>query len=124
MAVDLLNPNLGISTLLPEAPLEHLPETDDFVAVGRSSDLSALQEYKHSLAGHGFERSVSQSFIPKVASDELLRPAVFNNLLQSAAEKLSASEDPQLRRFVRDDLAPLEQNRELLQAYLGLMMGA
>ncbi|MBO8416310.1 MAG: hypothetical protein IAB19_08030 [Proteobacteria bacterium] len=124
MAVDLLNPNLGISTLLPEAPLHHLPETDDYSSVGRNLDLSALQEYKLSLSGHGFERTISQSFIPKVASDELLRPAVFNNLLQSAAGKLAASDDPKLRRFVREDLAPLEQNKELLQAYLGLMMEA
>lgn len=124
MAVDLLNPNLGISTLLPEAPLDHLPETDDYNSVGRNADLSALQEYKLSLSGHGFERSISQSFIPKVASDELLRPAVFNNLLHSAASKLAASDDPKLRRFAREDLAPLEQNKELLQAYLGLMMEA
>lgn len=123
MAVDLLNSNLGISSVLPQAENVHLPSADDYGSIGSSESLTEVAAYKLSVAPNGFARETAAPFSPRIASDELLRPAVFNNSLNSAMEKLSTIHDADVRRFVREDLQPLAENRELLQAYLNMMVG-
>lgn len=43
--------------------------------------------------------------------------------LQGALTALRDSDKPAVRAFVRDELAPLLENTELLRAYTGLMVG-
>lgn len=121
MAVDLLNPNLGIATLLPSPVDEHLPQVDNFNTVATPS-ANAVAVFKQSLQDNGFERNLMASFAPHLPSDEMLQPSNLRHNLQSIEQKLASSTDPQIRRFVRDELHPLNDNTALLQAYLGLMV--
>ncbi len=122
MAVELLSTKLGISDILPQAQSVHLPGAEAFNQAGRAESLTEAAAYQEALAADGFSRAVAFAFQPKVSSDELLSPGVFNNLLLRAAEKLSSIKDADVRRFLREDLQPLAENRQLLQAYLGMMV--
>ncbi len=123
MAIDILNSSIGIGQVLPQAGSEHLPDIERFSSVGSAADLSAVAAYKAAMGKNGFARTALSAFIPQVSSDELLKPAVFNRHLQSAEEKLAAfSQDRSVRAFVHKDLQPLRENRELLQAFLGMMV--
>ena len=124
MAIDVLNSKVGIADVLPAASNEHLPTVDDFNSVGQSQSLSEVTAYKSALESNGFNIQLASTMRPVINSEDIVRPTRFNNLLNSAQEKLSQVEnDANLRRFVREDLAPLAQNRELLNAYLGMMVG-
>lgn len=125
MSQDILNPHLGISSVLPALRQEHLPEVDDFnTVVGNVSSLATVANFKAALSRDSFEKGIANSFIPVVGADELLQPAKLNANLQSVFTKLSAMhDDADIRRFVREDLTPLMENKELLQAYTNLMVG-
>lgn len=124
MAIDVLNSRVGIADVLPAASNDHLPTVDDFNSVGQAQSLSEVASYKSALESNGFSLQFASIMKPVINSEDILRPARFNNLLNSAQEKLSQIDnDANLRRFVREDLAPLAQNRELLNAYLGMMVG-
>ncbi len=123
MAVDLLNPNVGISTVLPQVSGEHLPSVENFNTVGSASSAAAVENFKLSISSNAFDAQVSAAFTPVLSSDELLQPAKLNASLHSAFEKLSQMrDDADIRRFVRDDLNPFMENRELLEAYINLVV--
>lgn len=124
MAADLLDLRLGIGSVLPAAGDEHLPALNDFNTVSTDVSLSEVQTFFQNVAPDGFERSVSAPFVPTVPAEELLRPAVFSGLLHSAAEKLSTQQEPAVQAFVKQDLQPLLENTQLLEAYVGLMTGS
>lgn len=123
MAVDVLNPNLGISTVLPQAGAEHLPSVENFNTVGRVNSGAAAESFKSSISANAFDEKVSAAFTPVLSSDELLQPAKLNASIHSAFEKLSQmQDDADVRRFLRDDLKPFMENRGLLEAYINLMV--
>ncbi len=121
--MDVLNSHVGISTILPPAEESHLPSTERFAGIGNSADISEIAAYKHDIAPNGFARTVAEAFCPTVPSDEILKPAIFAQTLESLESKLQAeTSHPEVRRFLREDLLPLKENRLLLNAYLGLMV--
>ena len=123
MAVELLNPNVGISTVLPQVSADHLPSLDNFNTVGNANTASAAESFRASISRNAFEDHVRAAFTPALSSDELLQPAKLNTSLQVAFEKLSQMrEDADIRRFVRDDLNQFMENRELLQTYINLVV--
>ena len=123
MAVDVLNPNLGISTVLPQAAMEHLPSVDNFNTVGHANSVADTENFKASISANALDAQLSAAFTPVLSSDELLQPAKLNSSIHAAFEKLSQiRDDADVRRFVRDDLTPLMENRELLEAYMNLMV--
>lgn len=125
MTQDILNPNIGISTVLPAQQEEHLPEIGNFnTVVGNVSSLATVANFKAALIRDSFEQEIANTFIPALGSDELLQPAKLNANLSSVFTKLSAmKDDADIRRFVREDLTPLMENKELLQAYTNMMVG-
>lgn len=55
---------------------------------------------------------------------DILRPEVFSGNLAGCLEALKDSDDPAVPGPLADgELAPLLQNKELLNAYMGLMIG-
>lgn len=54
---------------------------------------------------------------------DILRPEVFSGNLAGCLEALKDSDDPAVRRWPTAELAPLLQNKELLNAYMGMMIG-
>lgn len=125
MTQDILNPNIGISTVLPAKLEEHLPEVDNFnTVVGNINSLATIANFKASLSRDSFEQEIANTFIPALGFDELLQPAKLNANISSVFTKLAAmNDDANIRRFVREDLTPLMENKELLQAYTNMMVG-
>ena len=115
---DILNPKLGVGTLMPSAQDVHLPEIKE-IASQKPSEVK-LDELYTKNAPH---QAVVNAFEPQVSTDEILRPAVFNRCLNSAIERLSTIKDSDVRAFVESDLKALDENRDLLRTYLGLMVG-
>ncbi len=122
MAVEIFNPNVGISSVLPGISTEHLPNADDFNTIGQQANLGEVQSYKQALNANSFNTNIVSNFTPEIVSDDLLRPATFNNLLNSSMSKLAEIKDADVRDFLQQDLKPLSDNRELLNAYLGMMV--
>ncbi|ADP88343.1 type III secretion apparatus assembly protein SctX [Nitratidesulfovibrio vulgaris] len=68
-------------------------------------------------------RLVEQALCPPVGDGEMLRPDVFGANLRQCLDALSLERSPAVRDFVRNDLAALIDDTELLRAYTGLMVG-
>lgn len=69
------------------------------------------------------ESLLQKALCPDVGDGEILQPEVFRANLKASMEDLSMSRDPAVRDFIKQDLNPLLENNELLQAYTGLMVG-
>ena len=61
---------------------------------------------------------MEQALCPDAGDGDILRPEVFSGNLAGCLEALKDSDDPAVRA-----LADGEQNKELLNAYMGLMIG-
>ena len=68
-------------------------------------------------------QQLEAALCPPVGDGSLLQPELFHMELQGALTALRDSDKPAVRAFVRDELAPLLENTELLRAYTGLMVG-
>lgn len=124
MPIDVLNSQVGISTVLPPVAKEHLPSTERFAGIVSSQEFSELAAYKQEISPNGVAQNLAAAFYPSVPSDEALKPEVFNQTLNSLESKLQehSTQNAAVRRFLREDLQPLQENRSLLQLYLGLMV--
>lgn len=118
--INLLDSSLGIQSVM-DSPTAHpsgMPTARPLAAnVLREAGLEEL--YSPSNAHH----LVEQALCPDAGDGELLRPDVFSANLAGCMDALRDAEDPAVRAFVRDELGPLLQNKELLNAYMGLMIG-
>ena len=119
MAIDLLNPRLGVQDILePNLTAGHLPEARPLAnSAAQPAGLDAL----YSLPT--MDQLIDLALTPRSPDEELLRPDVFSRNLRAAYEDLSQSRDPDLRRLVRDDLGPLLEDTALLRTFTGLLMG-
>ena len=109
-SINLLDPSLGIQTIMesPAATRGGIPEARPLASnVLREAGLEEL--YSPSNAHHLVEQA--------------LRPEVFSGNLAGCLEALKDSDDPAVRALADGELAPLLQNKELLNAYMGLMIG-
>lgn len=68
-------------------------------------------------------RLIEGALCPEVGDGKILRPDIFAALLRGALEALRDSKNPDVRSFLRKDLAPMLEDANLLQAYTGLMVG-
>ncbi len=68
-------------------------------------------------------RMIEGALCPEVGDGKILRPDIFSDLLRNGLESLRESKNPDVRAFVRKDLAPMLEDATLLQAYTGLMVG-
>ena len=107
-SINLLDPSLGIQTIMesPAATRGGIPEARPLAS-------NVLRE-----AG-----LVEQALCPDAGDGDILRPEVFSGNLAGCLEALKDSDDPAVRALADGELAPLLQNKELLNAYMGLMIG-
>ena len=68
-------------------------------------------------------RMIENALCPEVGDGKILRPDVFSAHLREGFEALRDSKNPDVRAFLRKDLAPMLEDAGLLQAYTGLMVG-
>jgi type III secretion protein X len=120
MAVNLLDPNFGIQNILPPPDNEETRLPGSLPLPQTATSETGLAELFRLSTSHSL---ILGSLQPQVPDEELLRPDVLNRNLESAFEALTGVRHPDVRRFVRDDLGPLLEDRQLFQAYAGLMVG-
>ena len=115
--VNLLNANFGVADILPPLEDGHLPEAADLSTA--KLNVSNLEQL---FADNNVNSLILKALDFEVKDKELLNGAKFNAALRDIQEELSLSRDPAVREFVRNDLAPLLENQDLLNAYLGMMV--
>ena len=115
----LLDPNLGLSGFIDRAgEAERLPQPRPLYT-GAAPGTGLADLFKPA----NFQSLVLAGLAPRVGDESLLRPDILRRNLEAGLERLKKSRRPEVRRFVREDLAPLFEDRELLQSYVNLMMG-
>ncbi len=119
MAINLLDPHLGVQNILaPQAEGVRLPHPRALAQTEAAetglAELYRLPTCRHLILAH---------LRPRVPDEELLRPDLLHRNLEGALEALRGARHPDVRRFVRDDLGPLLEDHQLLSAYTGLMLG-
>ncbi len=117
--VNLLDPNLGIQRILdPGSQASHLPQARPLASsAAREAGLDELYCNRRA------ERQLEAVLCPVTGDGSLLQPDTFQAELRGSLEALRGSDKAAVRVFVRDELAPLLDNTELLKAYMGLMVG-
>jgi type III secretion protein X len=119
MAIDILNPSLGLQGFLePLAEEPHLPGAKP-LASNVLNETSLSQHFRL----EGMAQTIERGLVPHLPDERLLRPDIFKRNLKGAFEKLKSSRQPQIRKFVRDDLAPLMEDAELYEVLAGLLLG-
>lgn len=109
---------LGIQNIMDPGTAGHLPDARPLASSAmREAGLDEL--YNSRKAAQQLEAALC----PPVGDGSLLQPELFHMELQGALTALRDSDKPAVRAFVRDELAPLLENTELLRAYTGLMVG-
>ena len=116
-SVNLLNSNIGLGSVMNLPESEHLPQVEQIV-VQNETEVKLDELYK----GNSFSAIALQGLEPKLSSNDILQPANLNRSLNSIFERMQGIKDADVRRFLREDLSPLMENRELLKAYLGMMV--
>ena len=120
MAIDILNPNLGLLGVLePAIERPSLPEA-------RPLPSSAIPERGLDKL---FDLPVAAQIIdlaltPEVPDPDLLRPEVFRRNLSEAFEALGSASEREIRRFVREDLAPMMEDGAVYELYAGLLVSS
>lgn len=115
---NIMDPSLGVQGVLePAAGWAHLPQakplaTDAVLKTGLADLYRATS----------FQSRILSSLQPRVNDEAQLRPDVLGKNLRESLSRLSGSHDPQVRRFVRDDLAPLMENKQLLNEYINMLV--
>lgn len=116
--VNLLDPTLGIQNVIEPGSDVHIPDARPLAAtLPREAGLDEL--YNRSEA----EKQIAAAICPPVGDGSILQPEIFHAELRGGLEALKGSHNPAVRIFVRDELAPLLENADLLKAYTGLMLG-
>lgn len=118
MKVNLLDSSLGIQNIMDTGTAGALPKAENLAA-------SVLYEagLEDLYAPKNYAQIIEESLSPSTGDGQLLRPAVFSRNLDQCIGKMQASSDEFVRRTVSAELVPLQENKALLQAYCGLMIG-
>ena len=117
-SVDLLAPSLGIQDVMEMASPSQLPRARELAA-------SALNEagLEELFAPGNMRQVVELALCPDVGDGEMLNPQRFQETISAVVRDLSGDGDEAVRAMLSSELVPLQQNRALLDAYLGLMVG-
>ena len=116
--IDLLSPSFGIQDVLEMPDFGQLPKARELAANALNS--AGIEE----LYPLGNARQlIEQALCPDVGDGSLLNSQRFQETIDSVITGTDEGDDPSLVAMVKKELIPLRQNKELLQAYLGLMIG-
>lgn len=116
--VNLLDPGLGIQNVMEPGTDGHLPAARPLASSAmREAGLDELYNSRRA------SQQLDAALCPALGDGSILQPEIFHMELQGSLATLRDSDKPAVRAFVRDELAPLLENTELLRAYTGLMVG-
>ncbi|HJD96695.1 type III secretion protein [Mailhella massiliensis] len=117
-SINLLDPSLGIQHVMDMPEPANLPRARELAS-------NALNEpgLEELYAPGNAWQLVEQALCPDVGDGSMLNPEIFSGTLESCLRDLEGSSDPAVQAMLSEELTPLLQNGQLLQAYLGLMIG-
>ncbi|MDR2450584.1 MAG: type III secretion protein [Candidatus Accumulibacter sp.] len=119
-ARDIMNHQVGVQGVLDAEPFEFRlpsarPLATDVSAETRLADLYRLAD---------FQSRILAGLQPRVGDEALLRPDMLGKNLRESLKRLRGNKNPQVRRFLRDDLEPLMENEQLLRDYINMLVSA
>ncbi len=115
---NLLDTSLGIQNVMDMPAPSNLPRARELAS-------NALNEpgLEELYAPGNAWQLVEQSLCPDVGDGSMLNPEVFSGTLETCVHDLEGRPEPAVQEMLSQELKPLLQNGQLLQAYLGLMIG-
>ena len=116
--INLLDPSLGIQQILDTLWSPALPEARQLASTAMNT--VGLDEL---YAPSNAQTLIENALCPEVGDGSSLRPGTFFRKLGECAQVLQQSDDPKVRECLTGEIEPLLENRELFQAYSGLMIG-
>ena len=117
-SINLLDPSLGIQNVMEMPESGSLPHARELaVSVLREAGLDELY------APVNTRLLTEQALCPDVGDGTVLTPERFSSTLKGCVESLKDVDDPVVQSMINQDLKPLLENGQLLQAYAGLMIG-
>ncbi len=117
-SINLLAPSLGIQDVMEMTSPTQLPRARELAA--NALNEAGLEEL---FAPGNMHQIVELALCPDVGDGEMLNPQRFQDSIDAVVRDLSGFEDETVRAMVNSELVPLQQNKALLNAYLGLMIG-
>lgn len=115
---NLLDPSLGIQNVMAMPEPGKLPQARELAS--NALNEAGLQEL---YAPSNARQLTEQLLCPDVGDGSMLSPEAFTSSLGACLGDLADSTDPAVRDMLDKEIRPLLQNGQLLQAYLGLMIG-
>lgn len=111
--IDLFNPNLGLSKVLPPVSSEHLANVSELSApTVKPSGLDSL------FNPNNLNSQILSALTFSLNDKDLLQNGVIKDELRKLKKELALSRDPAARRFLKEVLDPLLENDEVLSQYL------
>ena len=117
-SINLLDASLGIQNVMDMPDLGNLPRARELASNALSEP--GLEEL---YAPNNTWQLMERALCPDVGDGSMVSPENFSETLRSCVTDLEDSTDPAVRDMLSHELKPLLQNGQLLQAYLGLMIG-
>ena len=116
--INLLDPSLGIQNVLD------MPDIGSNLPKARDLGANALKEpgLEELYAPNNARQQVEDVLCPRVSDGSVLSPESVTSAIDEIIEALHDHPDADVQVMVRD-LRQLQNNHQLLQAYLGLMIG-
>jgi hypothetical protein len=119
-ARSIMNPQVGVQGVLDSEPLEFRLPSARPLATGALAETRLADLYR--LAD--FQSRILAGLQPQIDDEALLRPDVLGKSLRESLKRLRENRNPQVRRFLRDDLGPLMENEALLRDYVNMLVSA
>ena len=117
-SINLLDSSVGIQHVMDMPEPANLPRARELAS-------NALNEpgLEELYAPGNAWQLVEHALCPDVGAVSMLNPETFYRTLEECLHELKDSSDPAVQDMLSQELVPLMQNGQLLQAYLGLMIG-
>ncbi|MBQ7606456.1 MAG: type III secretion protein [Desulfovibrionaceae bacterium] len=116
--INIFDKQLGIQDILA-------PQSSETMPLARPLPQTSLREagIDELFASVTTDALIERSLVPATGDGTILTPSVFSDSLANSLELLKDNKNPDIRSFVRGELMPLLDNRDLMQAYIGLLVG-
>ncbi len=116
--INLLDTKLGIQDILSPQNAESMPLARPLPQTSLRE--AGIEELFNTVTT---DKIVERSLTPPTGDGTILTPSVFSDAIVNTLELLKDNKNPDVRSFVHGELMPLMDNKDLMNAYIGLLIG-
>ncbi len=116
--INLLDTNLGIQDILTPQNAESMPLARPLPQTSLRE--AGIDELFNTVTT---DKIIERNLTPPTGDGTILTPAIFSDALTNTLELLKDSKNPDIKSFVHGELMPLMDNKDLMHAYIGLLIG-